>query len=73
MLGVKLPIRAVEALMDDRPVCVLILAWNFGTEIIEQNREYVRQAGDFFYPHPSRGSLDGVSSVVSPIVLSGRL
>jgi C-methyltransferase C-terminal domain/Putative zinc binding domain/Methyltransferase domain len=52
MPGVKLPIRPVESLIRDRPDCVLILAWNFGAEIIEQNREYVRQGGRFILPVP---------------------
>jgi C-methyltransferase C-terminal domain/Putative zinc binding domain/Methyltransferase domain len=52
MPGVKLPIRSVEALMNDRPDRILILAWNFGAEIIEQNREYVRQGGRFIVPVP---------------------
>lgn len=52
MPGVKLPIRSVDTLMSDRPERVLILAWNFGTEIIEQNREYVEQGGRFILPVP---------------------
>jgi hypothetical protein len=52
MPGVKLPIRPVESLRNDRPDCVVILAWNFGAEIIEQNSEYLRQGGRFILPAP---------------------
>jgi hypothetical protein len=52
MPGMKLPIRSVDTLMSDRPDRVLILAWNFGAEIIEQNREYVQQGGRFILPVP---------------------
>jgi SAM-dependent methyltransferase len=52
MPGVKLLIRPVETLKNDRPDCVLILAWNFSAEIIEQNHEYLRQGGRFILPAP---------------------
>ena len=50
MPGVKLPIRPVEALTRDRPDYVLILAWNFATEIIQQSHEYARLGGQFILP-----------------------
>ena len=52
MPGVRLPIRAVYDLLIDRPDYVLILAWNFASEIIEQNREYVERGGRFIVPLP---------------------
>jgi hypothetical protein len=52
MPGVKLPIRPVGSLLDDRPDYVLILAWNFGAEIVEQNRDYVAAGGRFIVPLP---------------------
>jgi hypothetical protein len=52
MPGVKVPIRPVESLISNRPGRVLILAWNFAAEIIEQNREYVQQGGRFILPIP---------------------
>jgi hypothetical protein len=52
MPGVRLPIRAVESLTEDKPDYVLILAWNFAAEIMEQNRDYVRSGGRFILPAP---------------------
>lgn len=50
MPGVKLPIRPVDTLTRDRPDYVLILAWNFATEIIQQSHEYARLGGQFILP-----------------------
>jgi SAM-dependent methyltransferase len=52
MPGVKLPIRPVEQLMRDQPDRLLILAWNFGAEIMAQNEEYRRRGGRFILPIP---------------------
>ena len=52
MPGVRLPIRPVDSLIADRPDYVLILAWNFGAEIIEQNRAYTEAGGRFIVPVP---------------------
>jgi SAM-dependent methyltransferase len=55
--GVRVPIRPVETLTLDRPDYVLVLAWNFATEIIEQNQEYSRLGGRFILPVAERSSL----------------
>ena len=55
--GVKLPIRAVETLMQDRPDYVLVLAWNFAREIIGQNQDYTNLGGRFIVPVEERPSL----------------
>ena len=52
MPGAKLPIRSVDSLMSERPDYVLILAWNFGAEIIRQNSDYSQQGGRFILPVP---------------------
>lgn len=55
--GVRTPILPVEALTRDRPDYVLILAWNFAAEIMQQNREYAELGGQFILPAAERPSL----------------
>jgi SAM-dependent methyltransferase len=55
--GVKVPVRSVETLTLDRPDYVLVLAWNFAAEIIQQNQEYARMGGQFILPVAERPSL----------------
>ncbi len=55
--GVKVPIRSVETLTIDRPDYVLVLAWNFAAEIIQQNQDYARMGGQFILPVAERPSL----------------
>ncbi len=52
MPGVQLQIRPVETLTSDRPDYVLILAWNFGSEIMAQSRDYTDLGGRFVLPVP---------------------
>ena len=52
MPGTHLPIRPVEALLEDQPDYVLILAWNFKDEIVAQQAEYARRGGRFVVPIP---------------------
>ena len=65
MPGLKLPIRPVEALMTERPDYVLLLAWNFGREIMAQNDAYVRQGGRFIVPAPEPMIVDPESQAVA--------
>jgi SAM-dependent methyltransferase len=52
MPGVRLPIVGPEALLEQRPDYVLLLAWNFADEILGQQAEFVRQGGRFVVPVP---------------------
>ena len=52
MPGLRIPVRPVEALATDRPDYLLILAWNFGTEIMRQQARYVEAGGKFILPIP---------------------
>jgi SAM-dependent methyltransferase len=53
MPGARLPIRPVEALLEEPPDYVLLLAWNFKDEIVQQQQEYQRLGGRFIVPVPT--------------------
>lgn len=50
--GSRLLIRPAEALVEDRPDVVLLLAWNFADEILEQQQAYRDLGGRFLVPIP---------------------
>ena len=50
--GTHIPVVPVERLLGDQPDYVLILAWNFADEVMEQQAEYRRRGGRFILPLP---------------------
>jgi len=61
--GVKLPIVDVQTLQDKQPDYLLILAWNFADEIVEQQRGYFEAGGTFLSAIPSPHIIEPLLSV----------
>ena len=53
MPGTHLPITDPEALLEQRPDYVLLLAWNYKDEVMAQQSEYLSRGGRFLVPVPS--------------------
>lgn len=50
--GMHLPVLPAKTLLERRPDCVLVLAWNFMDEILEQQREVRELGAKFMRPIP---------------------
>ncbi len=50
--GMHIPVVAPDRILETQPDYLLILAWNFGDEIMEQQAEYKRRGGRFIVPIP---------------------
>ncbi len=50
--GSRLLIHPPDKLLEDKPDCVLLLAWNFAEEVMQQNQAFREAGGRFLVPVP---------------------
>jgi SAM-dependent methyltransferase len=62
--GSRIPIRAPEALLGQRPDYAVILPWNIADEIVGQQQEYLRRGGKFILPIPRCQIIDASSILI---------
>jgi hypothetical protein len=59
MPGTHQPVFAPHVLIDRQPDYVLLLAWNFASEIIDQQQAYLAAGGKFIVPMPEPEVVEG--------------
>jgi len=50
--GSHIPVCSADALYEQKPDYLLILAWNFAQNIMEKHQAYLKQGGQFILPMP---------------------
>ncbi len=50
--GSHIPVKPLEQIFQDRPDYILVLAWNFASEIMESLPGYAKRGGRFILPIP---------------------
>ena len=65
--GSRLPVRAPDTLVDERPDYVLVLAWNMLDEILSQQAAYLKGGGRFIVPIPLPRILNAYSASHSEV------
>lgn len=53
MPGTHIPIKAPNALYENKPDVCLILAWNFADSIVKNHKQFIKNGGIFIVPVPT--------------------
>jgi len=51
--GTNIPVLSADAIYEDRPDYLLILAWNFAEPIMKNHSRFLKEGGKFILPMPS--------------------